>query len=269
MLVVEFFSQSHHQVVVFYWISYFSNFVRYHSVLKQVCHLRPIKRMFVEVSFWFTVVETGLGIRRFSSFARRSILICLFILHVQQTWLLWIIRFVLKLNLLRNHLDLIDLGLLHFTSLRILLVRLQNVLLVKLLCPFLWNAILNLVFHGNFIRAPGKSLSQWLFVELIELLVKLCYHRLNTWILFFLIQLVVYGYFDIFFSVKTLLHISCVRFVFQNFTYFCTCVSLKQNQVLIVNFVQLISVYVYVAFTLQNMLVGISSCVAASKSHYI
>jgi len=167
----------------------------------------------IEISLWLTVIKTGLCIRRFSSFARRSILIGLFILKMHNTWLLGVERFILKLDLLWNHLDLIHLLLLHFTSLRILLVWLQNIFFVELLCPFLRNSVLNLVLHCDFIRAPCKSLSQWLLVELIELLVELRYHRLNTRILFFLIQLVVNGYFNIFLGVKTLLHIFSVGFV--------------------------------------------------------
>jgi hypothetical protein len=182
--------------------------------------------MLIEISLWLTVIKTGLCIRRLPSFARRSILIGLFILQMQNTWLLGIHRFILKLNLLWNHLDLIHLLLLHFTSLRILLMWLQIIFFVELLCPFLRNAVLNLVFHCDFVRAPGKSLSQWLLVELIKLLVELCYHRLNTWILFFLIQLVVNSNFYIFLGVKTLLHISSIGFVLKNFTYFGTCVSL-------------------------------------------
>lgn len=168
----------------------------------------------IEISLWFTVIKTGLCIRRFSSFTRRSILIGLFILQMQNTWLLGIKRFILKLNLLWYHLDLIHLLLLlHFASLCKLLVWLQNIFFVKLLSPFLRNAVLNLVLHCDFIGASCKSLSQWLLVELIELLVELRYHRLNTRILFFLIQLVVNGYFNIFLSVKTLLHISSKGFV--------------------------------------------------------
>lgn len=150
-------------------------------------------------------------------------------MHIQNTWLLWINRFILKRYLLRNNLNLVHLWLLHFTSLSILLVWLQNIFLVELFCPFLWNAVLNLVFHGDFVRTSGKSLSQWLLVELIELLVKLCYHRLNTRVFFLPIQLVVNSYFNIFFGVETLLHICSIGIVLQHFTYFSTCVSLKQN----------------------------------------
>jgi hypothetical protein len=64
----------------------------------------------------------------------------------------------------------------------------HDVLFVKVLCPPLWDPVLNFVFNHGFVGSFGECLRQWLFVQLVKLIVKLGYHLLNVGTLFLSIE---------------------------------------------------------------------------------
>ena len=59
-------------------------------------------------------------------------------------------------------------------------IHADNVLLVELLRPALWNPVLDLVFDHDLVRAFGEGLCQRLLVQLVELVVELGDHLLDV-----------------------------------------------------------------------------------------
>ena len=58
-------------------------------------------------------------------------------------------------------------------------IHADNVLLVELLRPALWNPVLDLVLDHDLVRAFGEGLGQRLLVQLVELVVELGDHLLD------------------------------------------------------------------------------------------
>ena len=59
-------------------------------------------------------------------------------------------------------------------------IHADNVLLVELLRPALWNPVLDLVLDHDLVRAFGEGLGQRLLVQLVELVVELGDHLLDV-----------------------------------------------------------------------------------------
>ena len=59
-------------------------------------------------------------------------------------------------------------------------IHADNVLLVELLRPALWNPVLDLVLDHDLVRAFGEGLCQRLLVQLVELVVELGDHLLDV-----------------------------------------------------------------------------------------
>lgn len=137
----------------------------------------------------------------------------------------------------------------------------DDVFLVELLCPSFRDSVLDFVFHGDFVGTASQSLWERLFVQLVKLLVELGDHVLDAWAFLLLVQLVVNCDFYVFLGVESLLHLSCVGFFLKYFTNLCACVILKQNEVLVVDLVELVVVYVYVTFTLKVWLLDIATTI--------
>ena len=58
------------------------------------------------------------------------------------------------------------------------------------------------------------------------------------------------------------MHLSCVGFFFKYFSYLCACVVLQQNEVLVIDFVELVVVNVDVTFALEVWLLEIAATIA-------
>ena len=72
-------------------------------------------------------------------------------------------------------------------SILLLWINSKNVFLVERLSPTIRNPIFDLILDCDFIWTTSQSLSQWLFMKLIKLVVKLSDHLLNTLCLFLLV----------------------------------------------------------------------------------
>jgi hypothetical protein len=69
-------------------------------------------------------------------------------------------------------------------------VDVDNIIFMKLLCPSIWNPILNFILKYFAVWIFGKGLIDTLFMKFIKFIIKLCNHVLDVLGLFFLIKLV-------------------------------------------------------------------------------
>jgi len=76
-------------------------------------------------------------------------------------------------------------------------IKAYDVVLVEILGPSLWDAILDLVFDSLFVGAFCKGRSKGLFMKLIELVIKLSNHLLDVSTLFLHVKLGVDCFLDL------------------------------------------------------------------------
>lgn len=126
----------------------------------------------------------------------------------------WVRYLLLAIDLLKNGLiftflvffALLNGGLLiDVSNLLLIFERSNDVFFMEWFSPSIRDPVFHFIFHGLFIWRPCKCLSQGLFVQLVEFVIKLSDHLLNAGSLLFLVQFVVNGGFNVFICVKTLL----------------------------------------------------------------
>ena len=105
-------------------------------------------------------------------------------------------------------------------SILLLWINSKNVFLVERLSPSIRNPIFDLILDCDFIWTTSQSLSQWLFMKFVKLVVKLSDHLLNTLCLFLLVKFTVNCIFDVFICILTFSLLSRVWFLQQNLTDF-------------------------------------------------
>lgn len=123
-------------------------------------------------------------------------------------------------------------------------------------CPPLRNPILNLILHGDFVGWPGKGLREGLFVQLIKFIVELCDHLLNARCFLLLVKFVVDCILNVLICIVALGFLSWIRLIFQHLWYLGSSIFLQQRQVLFVDLVQIVRVYIEIRIWNTDLLLN-------------